>query len=70
MIPEEHGHILKKIEALYEDLYLHDGFGRMELEMRFLKKGQKEIIVRCGKDYRFVVDFVPPAADGSHAAGS
>jgi len=70
MIPEGHGHILKKIEALYEDLFLHDGFGRMELEMRFLKKGQKEIIVRCGKDYRFVVDFVSPAGDGSRVVES
>jgi hypothetical protein len=25
--------------------------------MKFLKKKQKEIIIRCGKDYRFVVDY-------------
>jgi hypothetical protein len=29
----------------------------MEIEMKFLKKGQKEIIVHCGKDYRYVVDY-------------
>lgn len=61
MIPEQHSQILKKIEELYEDLFSHDGYGHMELEMRFLKKGQKEIIIRCGKDYRYVVDFTPPA---------
>jgi hypothetical protein len=25
--------------------------------MRFLKKGQKEVIIRCGKDFRYVVDY-------------
>ena len=29
----------------------------MSVEMKFLKKGQKEILIRCGKDYRFVVDY-------------
>ncbi|VFQ47079.1 hypothetical protein [Desulfoluna butyratoxydans] len=65
MIPEGHSQILKTIETLYEDLFLHDGHGRMELEMRFLKKGQKEILVRCGKDYRFVVDFAAPKRNGA-----
>jgi len=61
MIPDQHGRIMKKIEELYEELFSHDGYGHMELDMRFLKKGQKEIIIRCGKDYRYVVDFTPPA---------
>ncbi|WP_300672527.1 hypothetical protein [Desulfoluna sp.] len=67
MIPEQHRHILRKIEELYEDLFSHDGYGQMELEMRFLKKGQKEIIIRCGKDYRYVVDFTPPAENRPEA---
>jgi hypothetical protein len=29
----------------------------MSVEIRFLKRGQKEILIRCGKDYRYVVDY-------------
>jgi len=53
----EHGPIREKIMELYTDLYLHDGFGKIVVEMRFLKRGQKEIIVSSGKEYRFVVDW-------------
>jgi hypothetical protein len=53
----EHKPILKKISELYEELFNHNGYGQMEIEMKFLKKGQKEIIVHCGKDYRYVVDY-------------
>jgi hypothetical protein len=52
-----HTPILEKILELYTDLYLHDGFGTITVEMRFLKRGQKEIIVSSGKEYRFVVDW-------------
>lgn len=52
-----HTPILEKILELYTDLYLHDGFGTVTVEMRFLKRGQKEIIVSSGKEYRFVVDW-------------
>jgi hypothetical protein len=53
----EHAQILDKIKELYFELFLHDGFGEFKIEMKFLKKKQKEIIIRCGKDYRFVVDY-------------
>ncbi len=52
-----HTPILEKILELYTDLYLHDGFGTVTVEMRFLRRGQKEIIVSSGKEYRFVVDW-------------
>jgi hypothetical protein len=55
-LPEEHDKILEKLFSLYRDLFLHDGYGTLRVEMRFLKKGQKEILVICGKEYRFVVD--------------
>ena len=55
-MPEEHDKILEKLFSLYRDLFLHDGYGTLRVEMRFLKKGQKEILVICGKEYRFVVD--------------
>jgi hypothetical protein len=53
----EHAQILDKIKELYCELFLHDGFGELKVEIKFLKKKQKEIIIRCGKDYRFVVDY-------------
>ena len=57
MAPGEHAAIMDKIGALYGELFLHDGFGELRVTMRFLKKGQKEIVVACGKEYRFVVDY-------------
>lgn len=44
---------------LFDLLYDHDGYGTLKIEMRLLRKGQKEIILDCGKQYRFVVDFNP-----------
>ena len=35
----------------------HDGFGEMRIEVRILKRGQKEVIVHFGKQFRFVVDM-------------
>lgn len=59
-LPPEHEAIAARIMDLYADLFLHDGFGSIGIEMRFLKKGQKEIIISSGKDYRFVVDWPGP----------
>ena len=52
--------VLERIKALYEMLYRHDGFGEMRIEVRILRRGQKEIIIHCGKQYRYVVDREPP----------
>lgn len=49
--------VLEKIRELYINLFRHNGFGEIRVEMRILKKGQKEIIIHCGKQYRFVVDY-------------
>lgn len=46
-----------KINALYDELFGHDGYGRIDVELKILRRGQKEVIVRCGKEYRFVIDF-------------
>jgi hypothetical protein len=56
----DHSMILAKIMELYDGLFDHAGYGSMKIEMRFLKKGQKEIIVSCGKDFRYVVDWPEP----------
>ena len=45
-----------KILELYDELFSHNGYGEIKVDMRLLHRGQKEIIIHCGKQYRFVVD--------------
>lgn len=59
MLSKEHQAVLNKIEQLYEALFQHDGFGEMKVEIRILKKGQKEVIIHCGKQHRYVIDYQP-----------
>ncbi|AFS78280.1 hypothetical protein Curi_c12690 [Gottschalkia acidurici 9a] len=49
--------VVSKISSLYSEIFEHDGFGQMTIEVKILKKGQKEILIHCGKQYRFVVDY-------------
>ena len=49
--------VLLKISEIYSEIFEHDGFGEMKVEVKILKRGQKEIIIHCGKQYRFVVDY-------------
>jgi hypothetical protein len=51
-----HDEVKARINALYNMLIEHDGYGEMQIDFRILKKGQKEVIIRCGKQYRYVVD--------------
>ena len=52
--------IIEKVAELYSDLYEHDGFGSMSIDMKILKRKQKEIVLKCGCEYRYVVDWTPP----------
>jgi hypothetical protein len=45
-----------KLLELFDDIIHHDGFGDIRVEVRILKRKQKEVILHCGKQYRFVVD--------------
>ena len=56
-IHEPHIDVIEQLIELYTDLYTHQGYGSMKVEIRFLKRGQKEVLIHCGKDYRFVVDY-------------
>ncbi|MBV1883663.1 MAG: hypothetical protein KUG82_18635 [Pseudomonadales bacterium] len=47
----------KKMLSLYEEILNHEGFGEMRVEVRILRRGQKEVIIHCGKQYRYVVDY-------------
>ncbi len=69
MLNENHQKILKQIYHLYESLFLHDGYGEMKIEIRLLKKGQKEVIIHCGKQYRYVVDFVKRPGGAADQSG-
>ena len=46
-----------KLLQLLDDVLRHDGFGEIKVEVRILKRQQKEVILHCGKQYRFVVDM-------------
>ncbi|MEM7012334.1 MAG: hypothetical protein AAF585_12710 [Verrucomicrobiota bacterium] len=46
--------------SVVDDVLLHDGFGHIEVDMKILKRGQKEILISCGKEYRFVVNYSSP----------
>ncbi len=51
--------VLSKLIALYGEVLAHDGFADIRVEIRILRRGQKEVILHCGKQYRYVVDYAP-----------
>ena len=51
--------VLVKLSDLYREAFAHDGFAELKVEMRILRRGQKEVILHCGKQYRYVVDCAP-----------
>jgi hypothetical protein len=48
--------VLKRMVEIYRELLIHDGFGEMRVDVKILKRGQKEVIISSGKQYRYVVD--------------
>lgn len=46
----------EKLQSLFDEIIEHDGFGEIRVEVNILKRKQKEVILHCGKQYRFVVD--------------
>lgn len=46
-----------KLMELVDEVLAHDGFGDIRVEVKILKRRQKEVILHCGKQYRFVVDM-------------
>jgi hypothetical protein len=57
-VPSRHNssEVLAHIGELYEELIQRDGFGELTVMVRILKRGQKEVLVRCAKESRYVVD--------------
>lgn len=48
--------VVKRLCFMYRELVLHDGFGDLQVLVKILKRGQKEVIIKSGKEYRYVVD--------------
>lgn len=61
--------VLSKLMNLFEDLLCHEGYGSLRVDMRILKRGQKEVVIDCGKQYRFVVDYRPVHGSRRQAPG-
>jgi hypothetical protein len=59
-MPSSHEMVLDRIEKLYRMLIDHSGYGEMSIEIRFLRKHEKEVLIRCGKQYRFIVPYECP----------
>jgi hypothetical protein len=47
--------VLKKVDDLLNNMMKHDGFGEIKIEMKILKRNQKEIIIYHGNQYRYLV---------------
>lgn len=63
--------VIAQIVRLYLELFEHDGYGELKLDIRLLKRGQKEIVISCGKQYRFVINYDPTRkSDGGNSAMS
>lgn len=59
--------VLSKLDEIYREAFAHDGFAEIRIELRILRRGQKEVILHYGKQYRFMVDY--PSAAGRRGAG-
>ncbi|MEK8026752.1 hypothetical protein [Pseudaquabacterium rugosum] len=59
--------VLNRLVQLYEDLFSHDGYGEIRVDIRLLRKGQKEVILHCGKQHRFVVDAQDAPVGARHS---
>jgi len=67
-MPRSESALRKKLLQLLDEVLAHEGYGSIRVEVRLLKKGQKEVILDCGKQYRYVVDYVCDAAAISRVA--
>lgn len=61
--------IKQHLGRIFDELMLHDGYGEFQVELRILKRGQKEVLIRYGKQYRYVIDFLPLQDNDEGPAG-
>ena len=55
---------LNHFVGLYEELLNHTGYGDINIHIRHVGPKAREVIVRSGKEYRFLVRPVPPMQKG------
>ena len=48
--------VKKQILSLYDMLVSHEGYGEIKVNFKIIKKDRKEVIIHCGKQYRYVID--------------
>lgn len=51
--------IKRKLSELFDELFEHEGYGDLCMRIRILSRGQKEVVIDCGKQYRYIVDYNP-----------
>lgn len=49
-------HVEEMLLKTFRFLVAHDGAGKMEVNIKLLKRGQKEVLIQCGRTYRFVIN--------------
>lgn len=47
--------VREKLLAMLDDLIQHQGFGEARIDVKILKRGRREVVLTCGKQYRFVL---------------
>jgi transcriptional regulator of NAD metabolism len=60
--------VIGKLLEVVDDAIRHDGYGDIHVEVKILKRKQKEVIIHYGRQYRFVVD-IPASPVGLASAG-
>ncbi len=50
--------VKKELLSIFEDAFQHDGFSDFRVEIKILKRKQKEVIIHYGKQYRYVLDYL------------
>lgn len=49
--------VLLKLAEVYMDLFNHDGYAEMSVDIKVIKRDKKEVIVKCGREFRYVIDW-------------
>jgi hypothetical protein len=54
----QHDVVIKRLLAVFDDAFQHDGFSDFKVEVKILKRQQKEVIIHYGKQYRYILDYM------------
>ncbi len=46
-----------QLNDLVDEYLLHDGWGHLEMDMKILARQQKEVVLKAGREYRYIIDF-------------